>query len=134
MTISIRSRRGPVPVPRAVPATAEPAAAVPGRQILRRIATSGARILTTALVIITVAVFLFLAVGPRFLGYQTSTMLTGSMSPLINPGDVVVSIKTPAAELKAGDIITYSIPVDDHRIETHRVTEVSCRGDLGQRN
>jgi len=51
------------------------------------------------------------------------------MSPLINPGDVVVSIKTPTAQVKAGDIITYSIPVDDHRIETHRVTEVITNTD-----
>jgi signal peptidase len=136
-------RRGTVPGNRAVPATpaqtpgpgtgtvpATPEQTpVPGRRNLRRIATTGARILTTVLVIITAAVFLFLAVGPRFLGYQTSTMLTGSMSPLINPGDVVLSIKTPAAQVKAGDIITYAIPVDDHRIETHRVTEVITNPD-----
>ncbi|MDR6622416.1 signal peptidase I [Sinomonas atrocyanea] len=71
------------------------------------------------------AAFLFLAVGPRFLGYQTSTMLTGSMAPLINPGDVVVSVKTPTAQLAVGDIITYRIPVDDQRVETHRVVEVT---------
>lgn len=87
------------------------------------LATSG-RILTTALVIIALAVFLFLAVGPRFLGYQTSTMLTASMAPLIKPGDVVVSTKTATTHLKAGDIVTYSIPVDDHRVITHRVVEV----------
>jgi signal peptidase len=69
--------------------------------------------------------FLFLAVGPRFLNYQTSTMLTGSMSPGINPGDVVVSVRTPVSELKVGDVITYSIPVDDHRIETHRVAGIN---------
>jgi signal peptidase len=125
---TIPSRRGPVPGTPAVPATAEQTP-VPGRRILRRITATGARILTTMLLIITAAVFLFLAVGPRVLGYQTSTMLTGSMSPLINPGDVVLSIKTPAAEVKAGDIITYSIPVDDHRIETHRVTEVITNPD-----
>ena len=71
------------------------------------------------------AVFLFLAVGPRFLGYETSTMLTGSMAPLINPGDVVVSVKTPASALKVGDIITYRIPVEDQRVETHRIVEVT---------
>lgn len=101
----------------------------PGGRTLRRIATAAVRALTTALLIITVAVFLFLAVGPRFGGYQTSTMLTGSMSPLINPGDVVVSIKTPTSQVKAGDIITYAIPVDDHRVETHRVTEVITHPD-----
>ncbi|KRE54818.1 S26 family signal peptidase [Arthrobacter sp. Soil736] len=76
------------------------------------------------MILVAVAAFLFLAVGPRFLGYQTSTMLTGSMAPLINPGDVVVSAAKPSSELKTGDIITYGIPVDDRRIETHRVVEI----------
>ena len=52
-------------------------------------------------------------------------MLTGSMSPGINPGDVVVSVRTPVSELKVGDVITYSIPVDDRRIETHRVIGIN---------
>jgi signal peptidase len=89
-----------------------------------------ARIATTAVMVIAVATFLFLAVGPRILGYQTSTMLTGSMSPMINPGDVVVSFPTPASELKVGDVITYAIPVQDQRIETHRVIEI-IRNDDG---
>lgn len=81
------------------------------------------------MVAVAVAAFLFLAVGPRVFGYQTSTMLTGSMSPLINPGDVVVTVPTPVSEIGAGDIITYRIPVEDHRVETHRVTDVLTNKD-----
>ena len=68
--------------------------------------------------------FLFLAVGPHLLGYRTSTMLTGSMEPGIMPGDVVVTVPKPATELEVGDVISYQIPVEDHRVETHRVTEI----------
>lgn len=82
------------------------------------------RVVTAALMAVAVTAFLFLAVGPRFLGYQTSTMLTGSMAPLINPGDVVVSVPTPVSSLKTGDIITYKIPVEDQRVETHRIVEL----------
>ncbi len=32
--------------------------------------------------------------GPHLLGYRTATMLTGSMSPGINPGDVIVSTRS----------------------------------------
>lgn len=85
--------------------------------------------LTTALFIAAIAAFLLLAVGPRVLGYQTSTMLTGSMSPLINPGDIVVTVPTPVREIAVGDVITYHIPVEDHRVETHRVTEVLANMD-----
>lgn len=68
--------------------------------------------------------FLFLAVGPHLLGYRTSTMLTGSMAPGVESGDVVVTVPKPATDLQVGDVITYQIPVEDHRVETHRVTEV----------
>lgn len=96
-------------------------AAGPWRRAARYASRSaGALVLAAA-----AALFLFLAVGPRFLNYQTSTMLTGSMAPLITPGDVVVSVKTPTAQLAVGDIITYRIPVDDQRVETHRVVEVT---------
>ncbi|GIU56614.1 hypothetical protein NicSoilC12_23630 [Arthrobacter sp. NicSoilC12] len=105
---------------------AEPASArtVRTRRPSSKAGAVAGRAFFTILLIGAALVFFFLAVGPRFLGYQTSTMLTGSMSPGINPGDVVVSVKTPVSELKVGDVITYSIPIDDHRIETHRVTSI----------
>lgn len=84
---------------------------------------------TTLMVAVAVAAFLLLAIGPRVFGYQTSTMLTGSMSPQINPGDIVVTVPTPVHEIAVGDVITYHIPVEDHRVETHRVTEVLVNTD-----
>jgi signal peptidase len=86
-------------------------------------------LLSTAMVVVAVAAFLLLAVGPRVLGYQTSTMLTGSMAPLINPGDVVVTVPTAVSAIRVGDIITYHIPVEDHRVETHRVAEILTNQD-----
>jgi signal peptidase I len=81
-------------------------------------------LLGTLLLILAVVAVLFLAIGPRFFGYQTATMLTGSMSPGIDPGDVVVTTVQPVSEVAVGDIISYHIPVEDHRVETHRVIEV----------
>ena len=49
------------------------------------------------LLLLCLAVFLLVAVGPHVFGYRTATMLTGSMEPGIMPGDVVVT--TPAARL-----------------------------------
>lgn len=86
-------------------------------------------ILTTTLLVLAVAAFVALAIGPRLFGYQTSTMLTGSMAPLINPGDVVVTQPVAVSDLKVGDIITYAIPVEDQRIETHRITEITTNAD-----
>ncbi|BCW38210.1 hypothetical protein StoSoilA2_42660 [Arthrobacter sp. StoSoilA2] len=97
----------------------------------RRIAAKTMKFLGFAMLAMAALVFLFLAIGPRILGYQTSTMLTGSMAPLINPGDVVVTVPTPIADVKVGDIITYHIPVEDQRVETHRITEITTTADGG---
>lgn len=86
--------------------------------------------ISTLVLAVAAVVFLFLAVGPRLLDYQTSTMLTGSMSPGVNPGDVVVSVPVPVDQLRVGDVITYSIPVDDHRVETHRIVDLSLAGGV----
>ena len=94
------------------------------RRILNRVLT----VVTTLLLVLAAAVFLLLAVGPRVFGYQTATMLTGSMSPLINPGDVVVTAPVDVADLAVGDIITYHIPIEDHRVETHRIVEITTDG------
>lgn len=90
-----------------------------------RMARAMVSVISTTMTVAAVVAFLFLAVGPRVLGYQTSTMLTGSMSPLINPGDVVVTVPTAVKDLKVGDIITYHIPVDDQRVETHRIIDLA---------
>ncbi|MET1087503.1 MAG: signal peptidase I [Arthrobacter sp.] len=106
-------------------ATAARAGTAPAVGILRR----GAAFLTTMLLVAAVAAFLMLAIGPRVIGYQTSTMLTGSMSPLINPGDVVITQPVPVDQVKVGDIITYHIPVEDQRVETHRITKLTTNPD-----
>ena len=94
------------------------------RRSASRLGTIAGRVAFTVILVVAAVLFLFLAVGPRVLNYQTSTMLSESVSPGINAGDVVVSVRTPVSELKVGDVITYSIPIDDRRIETHRVTSI----------
>lgn len=105
---------------------------VPGARVdsmRRRFFVRALNVAGTVLVIGAILVFLFLAVGPRFFGYQTATMLTGSMAPSIVPGDVVVTTAQPVNEVAVGDVISYHIPVEDHRVETHRVTEVIVNAD-----
>lgn len=82
-----------------------------------------------ALVAVAVVAFLGLAVGPHVLDYRTMTMLTGSMAPSIEPGDVVVSTPLAVSDVEVGMVITYHIPIDDHRVVTHRVIEVDHTAD-----
>src|SRR3954468_19282451 len=71
-----------------------------------------------------VLAFAFLAVGPHVLGYRTMTMLTGSMAPEINPGDVTVVTPLAVSDVTEGMVITYHMPVGDHSLVTHRVISV----------
>ncbi|WP_448613801.1 signal peptidase I [Modestobacter sp. URMC 112] len=79
--------------------------------------------------LVAVLAFAGLAVGPHVLGYRTMTMLTGSMSPDIDPGDVIVVTPLPISQVQAGMVISYHIPIDDHRLVTHRVLAVETSPD-----
>ena len=81
------------------------------------------------LVIGCVGLLLAVGIGPRTGRYRTLTVLTGSMRPGIQPGAVVVVTPERPRDLRVGQVITYRIPVDDHRVVTHRVVEVVETGD-----
>src|SRR3712207_2401069 len=97
--------------------------------LVRRMAGFIARWSLRALVATAVLGFLGLAIGPHVLGYRTMTMLTGSMAPGIDPGDVVVSTPIDVDEVEVGMVISYHIPIDDHRVVTHRVVDVQHAAD-----
>ena len=79
---------------------------------------------------LAVLAFALLAVGPHVLGYRTMTMLTGSMAPEINPGDVTIVTPIAVSEVTEGMVITYHRPIEDHSLVTHRV--VSVRDGAGR--
>ena len=80
--------------------------------------------LVRGLVVTAVVAFGFLAVGPHVFGYRTMTMLTGSMAPEIELGDITVVTPLAVEDVTAGMVIAYHIPIDDHRVVTHRVVAV----------
>jgi signal peptidase I len=85
--------------------------------------------LVRGLVGLAVLAFLGLAVGPHVLGYRTMTMLTGSMAPGINPGDVTVVTPIAVSDVREGMVITYHRPIEDHSLVTHRVISVQTGPD-----
>ena len=96
----------------------------------RRIVGLLAPWLVRGLLGLAVLAFLGLAVGPHVFGYRTMTMLTGSMAPRIEPGDVTIVTPISVDDVTEGMVITYHIPIDDHRVVTHRVVSVE-RGPAG---
>ncbi|MFH5800111.1 signal peptidase I [Haladaptatus sp. CMAA 1911] len=91
----------------------------------RRIARiGGGVVLAFALVLTAVVVF------PQMVGATGSyVVLSGSMSPTIHAGDVVISRNVETAEIEVGDVIVFqdgSVPSDR---TTHRVVNVVHRDD-----
>ncbi|HEX2074362.1 MAG TPA: signal peptidase I [Geodermatophilus sp.] len=108
-----------------LPPVAEPARATGSPVgVLRGVGAFAVRWSVRALVAVAVLAFAGLALGPHVLGYRTMTMLTASMAPGIEPGDVVVTTPLPVEDVAPGMVISYHIPVDDHRVVTHRVVSV----------
>ncbi|MBV9410862.1 MAG: signal peptidase I [Acidimicrobiia bacterium] len=85
-----------------------------------------------ALLLVTVAVsslfFLFGGLGPRVAPYRVITVLTGSMRPIAPPGTLIVVTPIPLRDVRVGMVLTYQIPVLDHRVVTHRVIAVKDAG------
>jgi signal peptidase I len=75
------------------------------------------------------AAMLALVAGPRLLEYRTLTMLTDSMAPAIERGDLVVVVPVDPHTLTAGDVITYHAPLPGRPVVTHRIEQVQRGGD-----
>jgi len=70
------------------------------------------------------AMLFLLGIGPQFGWYRTATVLSGSMTPKLPIGSVVVEAKINNVQIKVGDVITYHYPTGDHHLITHRVARI----------
>lgn len=66
----------------------------------------------------------------RFGGYQMMEVLSGSMSPVFEAGDVIVIKPVPTAQIKNGDIITFRSSTNSKMIITHRVVDIASENGL----
>ncbi len=64
--------------------------------------------------------------GVSIFGIRMYSVLTPSMVPTYPPGTLVVVKETPAAEIRPGDVISFSVAAEQ-AVLTHRVVEVRQR-------
>ena len=74
---------------------------------------------------------LIAAVAPMALGLHTYTVQSGSMTPAIRTGDIVVSEPISPTDAQVGDIVTFKDPDGSGRLITHRARAIS-RGPDGR--
>lgn len=70
----------------------------------------------------------FVALAPRLVHYRTLTVLSGSMRPTFNPGDLIVVTPEAANDLRVGQVLSYQIPVGDHHVVSHRIVRIVSEG------
>ena len=81
--------------------------------------------LTTLVLVMLMAVFVLLA--PR-LGWRIDTVLSNSMAPYFETGSLVVTRPVDTVDIKVGDIITFSSPIDG-KVLTHRVVGIETASE-----
>ncbi|MDO8616075.1 MAG: signal peptidase I [Dehalococcoidia bacterium] len=80
--------------------------------------------------IVVAAGWLVVAAGPRLVGWQSAVVLSGSMEPALNVGDIAfVELTSNPGAVRPGDIITFRSPDDHSRRVSHRVVEVVNDGN-----
>lgn len=84
--------------------------------------------LVHAVAALGVVLLLLVALGPRLAHYRTLTVLSGSMAPTFDPGDMIVVSAETANDLRVGQIITYQTPVGDRHVVSHRVVRIVSEG------
>lgn len=100
-----------------------------GNKIIRRIMTAIGIILCIALIpvlIVNITIIIKSYVSPdqvpSFMGYKPFIVLSGSMSPAINVGDLVLTKETATSSLAVGDIIAFR---EGDSVITHRIVGIT---------
>ncbi|MEG8033804.1 S24/S26 family peptidase [Sphingomonas sp. LR61] len=70
------------------------------------------------------------AAAPALIGWQPTTVMTGSMEPRLTPGDVVVSRPVASGEVRTGKILLADDPDQPGHLRMHRYVEDGPGGTL----
>lgn len=70
-----------------------------------------------------------MVVIPQLFGTGSYTVLTGSMSPSMPPGSLIVTKDVEPEELRIGDAITYQIRSGEAAVITHRIIARTSSSD-----
>lgn len=70
------------------------------------------------------------AAAPALIGWHPTTVMTGSMEPRLQVGDVVVSRPVSPAELRQGQVLLYDDPDQPGELRMHRYVENGKNGTI----
>jgi signal peptidase len=79
-------------------------------------------VLGAIVIIFLIAIAAYLFISPE-MGWRVDTVMSGSMEPHLKVGGVVVTRPVDTADIKKGDIITFSSPLNG-KLTSHRVVDI----------
>lgn len=79
------------------------------------------RVVAWAVILVAVAAIALGVLIPRIGGATPYTILTGSMTPRMPPGTLVVVRPTDPSQLRIGDVVTYQLESGRPTVVTHRI-------------
>lgn len=85
--------------------------------------------LSTGLLVIVAGLAVVLIVIPKTTGSTPLTVLTQSMDPTLPPGTLLVVRRTPVADIRIGDVVTYQVVSGQPAVISHRVVSVASTSD-----
>ncbi len=118
------SRLSPVRV--AVPALRAPRRTLPWSGRAGR--PSALTVATWSALLVAVLTLLVMVVGPRLGLYRVSVVLSNSMRPQWQAGDLVVTRPARPEDLSVGQVITFNPPIDGQPSVTHRIVGLTEPG------
>jgi signal peptidase len=71
---------------------------------------------------------LFWAAAPTVVGWEPTTVMTGSMMPRLHPGDVVVTRPVATPQLHPGQVLLFDDPDHAGRLRLHRYLQPATTG------
>jgi signal peptidase len=122
ITAAIISDAEPMPVSEAMPdAVTSPAS----KLTAGKIAKTASSWLLTAIMVAAIALATLVVVVPRVTGSVPLTVLTGSMRPALQPGDLIVSRRVNPNDLRIGQVVTFQPVSGDPTLITHRIVNLT---------
>lgn len=101
----------------------------PGSTARRTALRSACRGVARIVLLVASAALVVGVVVPTVAGATPFTVLTGSMSPALEPGTLIVVRPVEDDQVAVGDVVTYQLRSGEPEVVTHRVVSIGVDGD-----
>jgi signal peptidase len=83
-----------------------------------------------ALLLVVLTGLLVTALAPQAAGLDAHVVVSGSMAPQVQPGDVVLTSPVTIPELRPGEVLLFADPQQPDRLLLHRLVSFDAQGRL----